>query len=561
MSQLLTNFIETSQAKVDRSSLKPSEWIARNFRHPRNDRLPWSWEHHEFQPDIVDDESQEKAVIKPAQTGLSTLQIRDILCFLATHDFVKGAYYLPTSAFSREFTQSRFDPAVETSPTVSAMMSTETDNTSIKRIGTNFLILRGTSGTTSAISVDLDLIIVDERDFCNQEVLSSAESRLQHSDLKLRRDFSTPTLPGYGISALYAESSQGVRMVKHDHCGQWVEIEFFNDVVIPGFDAGIAEFRKDHLHLVDVNRAFFRCPHCGHPIKEENLADPDKRQWVDKFPGHFRKGFKVNFFDVVKYNPLHDVLSSVRKYTYSDWVNFRIGAPHESAENSFLTSVIERNTCVTPVSLEDLLAGGYYGLYIGCDLGKVSHLVVGAAHPMGGVDIIHASRIDVTKLPPDSTLGKLLVLLSRAVRSPRAVVDSMPDYSVSLHVAAMGAGFGAVYASNTSLDIYSWDENKGVVRIQRDDHFDDLAAAVNNGRLSFPIGEEGRKIKDHFSVMKKAKVQTSKGIAEKWTSTSDEDHYAHAIGYMWAAYASLNERNVWTPVTLPPSFGKVRLQS
>lgn len=560
MSQLLSNFIESSKAKVDRSTLVPSEWICRNFRHPRDDRIPWSFDDHEFQTEIVDSVAQEKAVIKPAQTGLSTLQIREILCFLATHDWVKAAYVLPTSAFSREFTQSRFNPAVESSPAVSSMVSTDTDNTSIKRIGTNFLIMRGTSGTTAAISVDLDLIITDEIDFCNQQVLSSFSSRLQHSDLKLRRDFSTPTLPGYGISALYDDSSKGVRLVRHDICGQWVEIEFFNDVVLPDFEPGLAEFRKEHLGLIDVNAAFFRCPHCHNKISEANLADPSKRQWVDKITNHFRKGFKVNFFDVVRYNPLHDVLSSIRKYTYGDWVNFRIGSPFESAENSFLTSVIERNTVINGVSLDALMAGGYYGLYIGCDLGKISHLVVGAATDRG-LDIIHASRIDVTKLPADSPLGKVLVALAISTRAARSVADSMPDYTVSLHMAAMGKGFGAIYASNPSLDIYAWDEDKGVVKIQRDDHFDDLASAVNNGRLRFPVGDEGTLIREHFSVMKKAKVQTAKGVQEKWTSTSDQDHYGHAIGYMWAGYASLNDRFSASPIMMPPMMGTVKLQT
>jgi hypothetical protein len=555
---LISNFRESLQAQVDRSSLVTSDWIVSNFTHPRDDRRNWSWKDHEFQIDIADCDDREVAVIKPAQTGLSTLQIRLILAFLAQHDYLKAAYVLPTSAFAREFTQSRFNPAIESSPKIAGLVSSDTDNTSIKKIGSCFLILRGTSGTTSAISVDLDLLIVDELDFCSQDVLSSFSSRLQHSDLKLKRDFSTPTLPGFGISAKYAESSQAVRMVKHDVCGHWVNLSFFSDVVIPGFDQATSDFRVDHLPFVDVSQAWYKCPHCGHAVTEANLADPDKRSWVDKHPGHFRKGFRVTPWDLVKYNPLAEVLGDIRKYHYGDWVNFRTGLEFESADNSFMESVIDRNTVINPVALDTLLAGGYYGLFIGVDLGKVAHLVVGAASEKG-LDILCAVQIDVSKLP-DQNLGKLLVKLSRAVRCPRQVVDSMPDYSVALHLHAMNCGFGAVYGTNSSnLDIYVWDEKKGMVKMDRDLHFDDLAGAVNSGKIRFPTDQP--LMKQHLSVMKKASVETAKGKVKKWVSTSTEDHFGHALGYCWAAYASISERYVLTPLIMPPSVGKVRLKT
>jgi hypothetical protein len=329
-------------------------------------------------------------------------------------------------------------------------------------------------------------------------------------------------------------------------------------VVIPGFDQPTSDFRTDHLPFVDVNEAWYRCPHCKQQIKEENLADPSKREWVDRHPGHFRKGFKVTPWDLVKYNPLADVLGDIRKYHYGDWVNFRTGQEFESADNSFMASVIDRNTVVNPISLDTLLSGGYHGLFIGVDLGKVAHLVVGAASE-NGLDIICAMQIDVAKLP-EQNLGKLLVQLSRAVRCPKQVVDSMPDYSVALHLHSVNCGFGAIYGTNSStLDIYVWDEKKGVVKIDRDLHFDDLANAVNAGKVRFTTDQP--LMQQHLSVMKKATVETAKGKVKKWISTSTEDHFAHALGYCWAAYASIAERYVVSRLIMPPGVGKVRLKT
>jgi hypothetical protein len=223
-----------------------------------------------------------------------------------------------------------------------------------------------------------------------------------------------------------------------------------------------------------------------------------------------------------------------------------------------MTSVIDRNTVINPVPLDDLLTGGYYGLFIGCDLGKVAHLVVGAASEKG-LDVLCAVQIEVAKLP-DQNLGKLLVRLARAVRAPKQVVDSMPDYSVALHLHAMHAGYGAIYGPNsTSLDIYVWDDKRGIVKMDRDLHFDDLADAVNKGHIRFPYGQP--LMRQHLSVMKKATVETLKGKVKKWVSTSSEDHFAHALGYCWAAYASVAERLVVSSLILPPQVGKVRLKT
>ena len=512
-------FRQSVEAQIDRGSLVTSKWIEKNFTHPKDDRKAWSFKDHECQIEVANqgDDVREVATIKPAQTGFSTLQIRVILAFLIQHNNLKATYVLPTSKFASEFTQSRVNPTIDSSPVISRLVSNDTDNTSLKKIGSCFLLMRGTSGTTSAISFDLDLIVTDEVDFCNQNVLGSYSSRLQHSDLKLRRDFSTPTLPGYGISAKYDESSQAVRLVKCEHCEHWVELTFFNDVMVPGFNYGpgsdkpMSEWRKEHAMHPGITGAWYKCPHCDDEITGEVLNNPERREWVDKHPGHWRKGFSVSPWDVPRYNPLLEILWSVKDYSYSDYNNFRLGLAYESAENSFLLSVILRNTVVRRVTLADLLRGGIYGVYIGVDLGKIAHVVVGVPSPRG-LDIICTERVKVADLP-DCNLGAYLVKLARVTRSVRMVIDAMPDYSVSLHAHQMGVGYGAEYARSSGLDIYSWEENKGVVKIERDGHFDDLASWVNGGRIGFPVGED--LMSAHLSVLKKAKVQTSKGIEER----------------------------------------------
>lgn len=564
-------FNQGVQTSINRHSLVKSAWIIENFKHPRNDRIPWSFLDHEYQIDIVDEESPDKCVKKCAQVGVSELAIRESLSFCAMHDYRKMAYVLPTSKFSSEFSSTRFDPAIESCDYIKGVLSKDVDNTGVKKIGTSFLVMRGTSGTTAAISIDLDAIITDEIDFCNQEVLGSFASRLQHSDLKLTTDFSTPTVPDYGISALYDISSQGRYMVKHSKCNQWVAPEFYNDIIIPGFDEPLTDFRKDDRFHPGVERAYICCPFCRHEIKWSDFVDAKRRGWIHRHPDRPKKGYQVMPWDVPKYNQLQEVLFSIHRYKlHSDWVNFRLGLDHSSAENSFLKEVIERNTSGSGSTLETVVSNGYRRVYIGADLGKTSWITIGIATE-AGLRIVCAASVTVAGLD-EQNLGKYLVSLMRMLQGLRSIVDAAPNYETALYMTSNlyeKQAYGAYYGGSKTniLDIYNFNDKEGIVNMDRDASFDDLAKAVNSGVITFCEPTEFIQDKDgnkesvilkHLCAMKKVKVMTSKGKIATWTNTGP-DHFAHSLNYCYAAYASVNER-FEVGVSMGVSMGKVKIK-
>lgn len=573
---VLGNLTEGVRATVDRTTLKQSDWICRNFRHPKDNRKNWNFTDHEYQIEIVNcgDDAQEVDTKKCAQVGLSTVQINWALTFGAQHDFMKLAYVLPTAKFATEFAKLRIDPAIEASPVISDLLSSDADNTGMKKIGTCFLVMRGTSGESQAISVDLDAIIIDELNFCNFKILSAMSSRLQHSELKLYRRFSTPTLPDFGISANYNSGSQALRAVKCDHCTTWVTPSFFNDVVIPGMANPIAEYRKgDHTHP-GVAEAYLACPHCRKALTTDNLNDPKKREWVHKFPDRSARSYAVKPWDVPKYNPIPEVLYSIKEYNYQDWNNFRLGEDYESAENSFIQEVIKRNSVVRPVGIESLRAGtsGYYHVFIGADLGNTNHIMVGATGPSGTLDIICPHRITSKELQAlyagEASFGKWLKELCLAVFHRKLVIDHMPSYEPALFVTAhlpQGTAYGAFYVGDKQgqLDVYAFDDKKGVVNINRTKHFDDLAGAVNSGVVRFPYEDhpETELIRKHLGAMKKLTRINSKGQKEEyWDSTSPEDHYGHALGYLWSAFASVEKRFGPSPIAMLPTPSRVKVK-
>jgi len=570
MASLLSSFTESVRANVDRINLIASEWVPKNFSHPKDHNIPWSFKDHEYGIEILDqgDDVPSVDMEKCAQVGATTLEIIATLTFLAQHDYLKAAYVLPTAKFATEFSALRLNEAILGSDTISSMVG-ESDNTSMKKVGTCFLVMRGTTGEKQAISVDLDLLVVDELNFCNQKVLSTFSSRLQHSLLKLRRSFSTPTLPGFGISQRIKESSAAERGVKCVHCSKWVFLDFFTDVVIPGFDKPMRDYRKGDHTLDGVRNAYLKCPNCHKPLTTENLNDPKKRQWVHKFPDRLERGYSVSPWDVPVYNPIPELLLDIKNYTYQDWVNFRIGKSFESSENSFVIDTVEMNSVVQSASIDSLRSGasGIRHVFIGADLGKTNHVMIGVSSEYG-LDVVCCCRVtnqDLLNLYGEANFGKWLYDLFISTWGIKIVVDHAPSWEPALYLHSKlpeGKSFGAYYVNQAkgSLDIYSFNPKKGVVNIHRTKHFDDAASAVNNSIVKFPKHkEEMEVVKDHLKVMKKVKgIDNSGNVFEYWDSTSEEDHYAHALGYLWAAFSSVERRENRSALVLPPGFRGVR---
>ncbi len=560
----IKQFSQGVRTSVNRHALVMSDYIVENFKHPRNGRLQWSWDDHEYQIAIANEIERDMVIKKCAQVGLSELSIRIVLAFCAMNDYRKIAYVLPTAKFSSEFSSTRFIPAIESSDYIKSVLSKEVDNTGAKRIGTCFLIMRGTSGTTAAISVDLDGIITDEIDFCNQEVLGSFASRLQHSDLKITKDFSTPTVPKYGVSALYAESTQGSYMVRHSGCGQLVAPSFFRDVILPGFDGGIMEFRADDYQHPSVLQAYVRCPGCGGAIDWSDFADAGRREWVHKkslsVGGVSKVGFQVCPWDVPKYNPLVDVLSSIKRYTlHSDWVNFRCGTEYADSENSFLP--IEWAGRGTDLASLSGGGSGYKGLFIGVDLGKDSWVVVGVPDAGGVLRIICCEKVHISDLD-GANMGVFLVNLFRMVLGRRVICDAAPNYETAMYLHGYlpeSCAFGAYYsgAKQNLLDIYNFNDSTGIVQMDRTSSFDATAKAVNGGIVKFSDSRDVRTMSVHLSNMKKIKVLG--GDVFRWVSTGP-DHFGHALNYCYTAFASVEERYTLGAVSAGVSVGSLKLR-
>lgn len=552
-----------SRAVADFSGI--SRWLVDNTRDPRDSTKPWSFQDHEYQIDIANDARPQVVARKCAQVGLSELQVRLMLAMLAIYNNVTAIYTLPTTSFARQFTRSRVDPVVASSPALRSLVTASNDSSELKQIGSAFLYIRGSFGQGAAISIPADILITDEVDFSNQKALTTFASRLGHAKMGgghgIRRGFSTPTVEGFGVSKTFDLSTQAYYLAKCDHCHQWVCPSFMDDVIIPGFDRPIIE-----LEPPDVNDTRYRiadahlhCPECRGVLTVANLADPTKRQWVEKHPGRAIGGYQVSPFDVPTINPIPKTLGTLADFEKADWVNFKLGLPFEDAENAFLRERIDRFTTLRMVQPAPMAARG---CVMGVDVGKTSWVVIGLPHG-ARIKILWMERV---VQDGNDRLHNRLVELMDWFGVVKCVIDAAPDFSIALKLVEhsyVGQAYANYYVRTAGKKLTERDvqEDDRVLKTDRTRSLDILVKEVNGGVFEFPHGGEIELFRDHLMAIKRVKEINNQGeLVARWINTGP-DHYGHALNYLRLASGLLGYRGAKTSSPALPLASLSRLQS
>jgi len=535
------------------------EWLVENTRSPIDPDKPYSFLHHEYQINILEDASENVYVQKSSQVGMSELSARMAIGVAALYPGSNIIYAMPTTAFAQKFAASRIHPIVKLSPQLAQLADRDVFSTSLMRIGSSHIHIAGTQ--KPLISVPTRLLLVDEANFAGPHV-TTARSRLSHNapGEGLWREFSTPTTPGRGVSAGFDTGKQYQYLCKCEHCGQWFEDNPVEVIRIPGFDGTLLDWDKTYLQdeTIDIQSAYVECPGCKATVSQQNLVDPSLRQWVAKYPDREDASYQVYPTAVAFYNMPVKILKAASTYhRKADWVNFTLGLPYADSETTVLVELVRNKGHAELVPPSDAPSDRFKLVAIGMDVGKESHLcVIG----LGRTEkkILHLEKI------PQAMASERFVELVYKYRASVAIVDAMPDATLSRSCVENTVGtraYAAFFVRNPpkSSEQFVVDDVGGVIKIPRTITFDQMVQDLNKGRLQVPVRHsEVDVLLSHLGKLTRIQrvSETTGEEVAAWVSSDSEDHYALATLYAYSAAKMLDTTS--TQVVLPSPSALVK---
>jgi len=538
MSEVISQHIQrVRQATTSRLGRKDlAQWIEKNtFINNKH----FSFKGHEYQHQILLDESQELVIRKSAQTGISEMSMRMSLALLM---IMPGAfrigYTFPTATFAQGYSKSRLGPIISNSPTLrSAVSSDDLDSSEIRTLGPGKeLYFKGAATGNAAISTTLDMLIHDELDFSDQEVIGDYWSRVLHSVYKWKVSLSTPTFVSGPIDLAFLSSRRHWNHCICSSCGHYFIPDYYKHVYVPGIGMGedLNRITKENLHTTKYLLASMLCPKCSRSV---NLM-PEHREWVCENPGesHIAAGYQVQPFDAPTIVTLPDLVIASTKYaSKTKFKQFSLGLPATDAESG-----------LTPEDLESLgvqiLQSPFRSHVMGVDVGMVSTFVVGGVGPDMRIGAVYMERVPLAKF------RERFFALKSEYRVSITVMDSQPYTDLVMGLCAEDPNlFGATYVTRQGLDLFDVrlrdaDEQEAVgalrqVNINRNALFDKLLAEIRAGNMWARKTAEWDTYTAHLQDMKRASATLRNGeFTSNWVkSPKGNDHYHHATGYMYIA--------------------------
>ena len=287
-----------------------------------------TFDDHFFLIDIYKDNSKEIVVRKPAQIGISTWAILRTL-----HDArywgINQIHTLPRAEDVQKFVPSKVNEIIKNNPSLGDKISEkETKAIGQKQFGKGFMFYKGTKSEGESIMLTSDRNVYDEYDRSDMGNIKNYHSRLEGiGSLKEEWYISTPTIPEYGVDAVWLESDQKHWRFDCEECGERQHMEWPDNV--------------------DFKRECYICSHCGEKLEKEWIR---KGAWEARYPGREISGYWINQM-IVPWIDAKDLIKYWKKaeegmndeITMEYFFNFKLGMPYMMSDTKMQASLIYAN--------------------------------------------------------------------------------------------------------------------------------------------------------------------------------------------------------------------------
>jgi len=472
---------------------------------------PLEFSNRKYLKQIYTDQAPEIVYMKSSQMGLSERSISEAV-WLAEQKGRTVLYVFPAQKQLQEFVQARVNPVLGLSDyladKVENVEGKKVGTLGLKRIGKGYVYFRGSHNEKQIITIDADVVYMDERNRFLEENVPFIEKRLLASDLKWKREISTPTLPNKGVHASYLASDQRVWQIQCNKCGKWQELDFFKHV--------------------DFKTKKVRCTKCKKTLNR--LADG---RWKVTNPKSKIHGYKINGL----YNPMVTIEAIIKKYkkaqkegfsTLQQFFNQDLGLPYEVSGQRVRIGELDackRDYYIPIVRKEDTYAGVDVGV-------KYIHVVVVQKIGEDAMRVLYAGTVRKFEGPYDS-----LESIINKYKIKIMVIDKKPEV---MKVREMinkfpGRVYAAEYPPNMRFpleDYIKWDDIKYEVKLDRTMSLDYLIGDIQNQRIELPQNIES--VEGFYEQIRAAVRVMDKRDTPKWVEEGP-DHYLHALNLARAA--------------------------
>ena len=514
----------------------PVRWAKEYMRTERGGRLDFDLYPYMVQP--LADRSQYKGLMSASQVGKTTIAISDVFHFADTCE-VRIIYTMHTDKAVQDFSATRARPAIEASDYLRERVG-GINNVHTKLFrgdghkGVSVVFFRGAQEDTQALSEPADMVVHDELDFSSPNTLRLYQDRTAHSNWDRHLVVGTPTVPKFGIAAIWEESTQTEWLVKCPICGDERPLTY-----------------PDSFAL-DVPVPFYICAR-GHELRREHIA---QGRWVDTWPPEMRRWRMYHIPRMLLPNwPADRVAEAMSAGQFPELdTNQVLGLPAAAGDVE-----LDAET-VTKLILDYAPARSSTApTFAGCDQSsrEAGHRVmIGRTDPDGMNIYLHLEVCGWQRLEELMSLYNIQLL----------VIDAQPETNNARLLAQKFAGrvYLAWYPNmppreRTNLRI---DRNNRRVDCDRTATLDYAARRLRNQQdvfPSMPYALRAQFLAEVTNMVRGLEMQEDNQPKALWRSVGP-DHWRHAHNYATVASQMLSRRagHTFTAIDLRPDL---RLQA
>jgi hypothetical protein len=551
-------------------------WAMSYHINDRRERL--EWDNRPYLVELYRNEYPFEVFMKSAQCGISELAVCDTLLNAGARG-LSVMYVLPTKELVYTFVKNRVDKPLyysnayrditsrhkealyrgssrdQTHDSVSKLgivTKEETytrlrvaEATMLKDFGDGRIVFAGSNSEAQLISHPVDLLWIDEYDTCHEDNVDLAKRRLDGSKYQWMRICSTPMKPpGMGIHAKYMESDRRKWLVKCQHCGNWSELDWFENVV-QKTESGMYELRDRSWRSSLGRDIHVICDYCDLP--KDRFGNDNRGEWVPEVLDGEKKGIargyhinkmmgprNVDGFPTIHglWNRFKDGMKSQRNM--ERFYNMDLGMPFEMSGSRISEKML--NSCVYNYMMPDRHDGPCCA---GGDIGNQIHLVICSVEPFGR-RLVFCERVSWDELP----------WLLELYNVDCCVLDINPETHKCQEIQTQAWHkcwiFLCRYNTNSMYPIIrpKFDFENRIVTAERTITMDDVFEDFHCKRIILPVDARAIDHGDFYRQMKASKRFRDKDGQIRWTEGRIPDHYHHAFNYNGIAYRIMQSQGI-----------------